>query len=83
MRHKLSVLLTGLCFAACTPSGDHRAITVPSAEPVDAPKSAELETIATGANIAGANGIHFGPDGMLYITSVIGSDLTVIDPLSG
>ena len=83
MRYKFSVLLTGLCFAACAPSGDHREIMVPSAETVDAPKSAELETIATGANIAGANGIHFGPDGMLYITSVIGSDLTVIDPSSG
>ena len=42
-----------------------------------------LEVIATGANIAGANGIHFGPDGLLYITSVIGSDLTVIDPETG
>ncbi|MEM1147452.1 MAG: hypothetical protein AAGH49_06635 [Pseudomonadota bacterium] len=42
-----------------------------------------LEIIATGANIAGANGIHFGPDGLLYITSVIGSDITIIDPESG
>ena len=42
-----------------------------------------VEIIATGANIAGANGIHFGPDGLLYIASVIGSDITVIDPESG
>lgn len=43
----------------------------------------ELEVIATGSNIAGANGMHFGPDGLLYVASVIGSDLTVIDPESG
>ena len=42
-----------------------------------------LVTLATGANIAGANGIHFGPDGLLYVASVIGSDLTVLDPASG
>ncbi|MEX2326223.1 MAG: hypothetical protein WD558_00700, partial [Pseudomonadales bacterium] len=43
----------------------------------------KLEVIATGANIAGANGIHFGPDGNLYIASVVGSDITVIDPDTG
>ena len=43
----------------------------------------EFEVIATGANFAGTNGIHFGPDGLLYVTSVIGSDLTLIDPESG
>ena len=42
-----------------------------------------LEVFATGANISGANGIHFGPDGLLYVASVIGSDLTVLDPASG
>ena len=83
MRTTLSVLLTALCLSACAPSGDRDQITVPEAEPEDIAAQAELETIATGANIAGANGIHFGPDGLLYITSVIGSDLTVIDPVSG
>ena len=42
-----------------------------------------LEVFATGANIAGSNGIHFGPDGLLYVASVIGSDLTVINPETG
>ena len=42
-----------------------------------------LETLATGANISGSNGLHFGPDGLLYVTSVVGSDLTIIDPNTG
>ena len=43
----------------------------------------DVDVLATGANIAGANGIHFGPDGLLYVASVIGSSLTVLDPDSG
>ncbi|MEM7638482.1 MAG: hypothetical protein AAF269_05405 [Pseudomonadota bacterium] len=83
MRLTLSVLLASTCFAACTPPADRSQITVPEADASDVQGLTSLETIATGANIAGANGIHFGPDGLLYITSVIGSDLTVIDPESG
>ena len=80
MRSLTTVLLASTILAACAtaPSAD----PVPAAEPA-APAAPQLETIATGANIAGANGIHFGPDGLLYITSVIGSDLTVIDPETG
>ncbi len=83
MRLTLSVLLASTCFAACTPPADRSQITVPEADASDVQGLTSLETIATGANIAGANGIHFGPDGLLYITSVIGSDLTIIDPDSG
>ena len=39
----------------------------------------KVEVFAKGALISGANGIHFGPDGYLYATSVIGSDISVID----
>ena len=39
----------------------------------------KLEVFVTGAEIAGVNGMHFGPDGYLYAASVIGSDITVID----
>ena len=34
----------------------------------------------SGAQIAGVNGMHFGPDGLLYAASVIGSDIS-INPL--
>ena len=33
----------------------------------------------SGAKISGVNGIHFGPDGMLYAASVIGSTISVVD----
>ena len=38
-----------------------------------------LELFVSGAQIAGVNGMHFGPDGYLYAASVIGSDISVID----
>ncbi len=47
------------------------------------PLPGQVKTIATGAKISGANGIHFGPDGLLYVTSVIGSEMLAIDPESG
>jgi len=81
MRAPISILLSSFAIAAC---GSEPAPT-PAPEPADAPATdqADLEVIATGANIAGSNGIHFGPDGLLYITSVIGSDITIIDPETG
>ena len=39
----------------------------------------KLEVFITGAEIAGVNGMHFGPDGYLYAASVTGSDISVID----
>ncbi len=84
MRAPFSVLLASGLFAACsTPVSN-----VPVEQATDnmqatASTDPVLEVIADGANIAGANGIHFGPDGLLYITSVIGSDITIIDPQSG
>ena len=42
-----------------------------------------LEVIATGANMAGANGIAIGPDGHLYVASVLGSSMTVLNAETG
>ncbi|MEZ5550805.1 MAG: hypothetical protein R3E82_07955 [Pseudomonadales bacterium] len=44
---------------------------------------AEVVVLARGAAISGANGIAFAPDGRLFIASVIGSELVVMDPDSG
>ncbi len=41
--------------------------------------SASVTLFKSGAQISGVNGIHFGPDGMLYATSVIGSTISVVD----
>ncbi|MEZ5561198.1 MAG: hypothetical protein R3E86_21970, partial [Pseudomonadales bacterium] len=45
--------------------------------------TAKLSVLATGAGISGANGLHFSPDGLLYVASVIGSEIVVLDPDSG
>ena len=42
-------------------------------------ESATATLFKSGAEISGVNGIHFGPDGMLYATSVIGSTISVVD----
>ena len=47
------------------------------------PPPLSIERLAAGANISGANGLHFAPDGNLYVASVIGSELIVLDPDSG
>lgn len=42
-----------------------------------------LKVIARGANLHGANGIDIGPDGNLYVGSVVGLDITVMDKQNG
>ena len=39
----------------------------------------KIELFVSGAQIAGVNGMHFGPDGLLYAASVIGSDISIVD----
>ena len=49
------------------------------ANEVEQEASPTMELFLSGAQISGVNGILFGPDGHLYATSVIGSDISVID----
>ena len=42
-----------------------------------------VEAITSGANLAGANGMALGPDGNLYVASVLGSSITVMEPETG
>lgn len=42
-----------------------------------------VKTLVKGANINGANGIDVGPDGNLYVASVSGQNITVINKTSG
>lgn len=79
MHTKISILLASSALTACVGTSSPGVGDAATAESM----SPTLEVIADGANIAGANGIHFGPDGLLYITSVIGSDITIINPDSG
>ena len=42
-----------------------------------------MKVIAKGATLHGTNGIRFGPDGHLYIASVVGSEIIVMNKLNG
>lgn len=64
--------LTVFLAAGCSDKNDDAAASID-----EAPASAVL--FKSGANISGVNGIHFGPGGMLYATSVIGSTISVVD----
>ena len=64
--------LTVFLAAGCSDKNDDAAASID-----EAPASAVL--FKSGANISGVNGIHFGPNGMLYATSVIGSTISVVD----
>ncbi|XOV90323.1 MAG: hypothetical protein ACFHX7_10665 [Pseudomonadota bacterium] len=70
----LAALLIGGCGAPDTAT--ETGTTLPETAPGP-------DILASGANIAGANGMHFGPDGNLYVASVVGSSLSLIDPDSG
>ncbi len=53
----------------------------PPAEPVES--EATVEVLVRGSHFRGTNGIHFGPDGLLYVASVVTPALAAIDPESG
>jgi sugar lactone lactonase YvrE len=48
-----------------------------------AARQVRAKVIAEGAPIHGTNGINFGPDGNLYIASVVGREIVVMNPLNG
>ena len=72
----LGPLAVVLATIGCGATQDPPAPSAPSAP-------STLTVLATGANIAGANGIIFSPDNQLYAASVIGSNITIMDPDSG
>jgi sugar lactone lactonase YvrE len=71
----LIVITTTGCFSSPEDSSSSPPL-LPSAE-------ISVRILATGASISGANGMQFGPDGLLYVASVIGSELVVLDPDTG
>ena len=73
-----AIMVSGYVLSACS-SNEHGSMQ----ESAQSLKDIEVEIIASGANIAGANGLAIGPDGNLYVTSVLGSSISVIEPESG
>ncbi|HIE88700.1 MAG: hypothetical protein ABGY43_15150 [bacterium] len=74
------IFLAASLLVGCQPG--HEATPGTDTPPSTSP-AISLEVIATGSNIAGANGVAIGPDGLLYVASVLGSTITVLDPDSG
>ena len=54
----------------------------PAAEPPTA-ESAQIEVLTRGSRFRGTNGILFGPDGLLWVASVVTPALAAIDPETG
>jgi sugar lactone lactonase YvrE len=76
-------LAAALLLAGC---GEPKVNAPESAAPTATTTAVAAPTLAivtSGAEISGANGMHIGPDGMLYVASVLGSELIVIDPDTG
>jgi sugar lactone lactonase YvrE len=53
------------------------------APPAPAQSKPAVEVLVRGSHFRGTNGIHFGPDGLLYVASVVTPALAAIDPKTG
>lgn len=74
---------TAKLFHVLTPLVIFSACSVDSTESPLFTAETKMEVIASGANLAGANGLAIGPDGLLYVASVLGSSITVLNPDTG
>ena len=73
-----AILIIPAIFLSCDDSDDTD--NDPDIQP---PDSYTVTEIGTGAALNGANGLDIGPDGNLYIGSVIGINITVMDKENG
>jgi sugar lactone lactonase YvrE len=69
-------------FIASEMSTDEQGVPFPVLEVTYGPP-ASVEILVEGAAIQGANGSTIGPDGNLYVASILGGELVVVDPESG
>ena len=79
------LIFVGWCWLMFSGCAEDAAVSTAASIGTETQSSAEIavDVVATGANIAGANGMALGPDGYLYVASVLGSNITVLDPESG
>jgi sugar lactone lactonase YvrE len=74
-------LLALLLAFSCSPEPDFEAYNL---EAINAKSNKSvLKTLVKGASLKGANGLDVGPDGNLYVASVSGQNITVINKNSG
>ena len=72
------VAILGLCLGGCgepTPATEQTHATPAM--------NAAPAVLVTGATISGANGMAFSKDGLLYVASVLGSEMIVLNPDTG
>lgn len=81
---KAIIKLTLLLIFSFTLSCDNENFSDPdAAELASKSQNATLKTLATGAALHAANGIDIGPDGNLYVASVNGQEIAVINKNNG
>jgi|TARA_B100000315_G_scaffold257429_1_gene306328 sugar lactone lactonase YvrE len=82
--HALIILLFAM-LVGCSPSQDSAQSGTKAADTeAESSQAPDVTAIAHGAATAGgANGMHFGPDGLLYMASVAASELIALDPRTG
>ena len=68
---------------ACTLAAALAAGCGPAGPPAPEPNAGTVTVLAQGGPVHGTNGIYFGPDGNLYIASVVSSEILAIDPETG
>ena len=74
-------LLALLLAFSCSPEPDLEADNLTAANAKS--NKSVVKTLVKGANLNGANGIDIGPDGNLYVASVSGQNITVMNKNSG
>lgn len=70
------LILFFLATVACQPVSEETATE-------DAQPAPLVEVISRGAQMRGANGLYFGPEGLLYIASAVTPAILVMDPETG
>jgi sugar lactone lactonase YvrE len=76
-----SLLALLLLSFSCSPDPELEAENLKAANAKS--KNTQLQILAEGAALKSANGIAIGPDGNLYIASVLGGEIIVMDKNSG
>ena len=71
------------CLAGAVVAGPAAMPTTAAAGVAMAAPGYHIDVLATGSRISGANGMQFSPGGKLYVASVVGSEMLVLDPKDG
>lgn len=79
---KLAILSLLFLAFSCSPETELETVRAQSESAKNAVKS-ELKVLATGAHLKGANGVDIGADGHLYIASVLGGEIIVMNKQNG